>query len=361
MQAPSHTHSNAHTHAPTHIHAHTLVVARPPAGLPSLTTLNLSSNRLTGALPPLHGLPCLTHLNLSYNGLTSLQGLHALLSSSTPAPPSAPPIAQTPSPSSSTPHHPLRKLNVKHNLISSAHAFGTLMHFPALQELSLGGNPVCMQPDHRQQLLTLLPQLAVLDDTPSHNISATPDPLSPPPSHPSLPLLPHRPPPPPPPLLPLQQTPQQHAPAGAAAGAASLLAPQLPLPIMHPHQPAHFILPPPAGPPPAYQHQPQQPQVQPPSFGVPFPQRQALYHHHQQQQQQQQALPAFPAQAPSQPALPSSPDHAGRGAAAAGARATTRGPEAPPLNRSKKAQGPMQLSQGTAATAGQSQIETFNE
>ena len=75
----------------------------PHAGLPSLTNLNLSSNRLTGALPPLDGLSSLTHLNLSYNGLTSLQGLHSLLPSSSP---SAPP-------------HPLRKLNLKHNLIST--------------------------------------------------------------------------------------------------------------------------------------------------------------------------------------------------------------------------------------------------
>ncbi|KAF5839521.1 hypothetical protein DUNSADRAFT_592 [Dunaliella salina] len=354
-------------------------------GLPSLTTLNLSSNRLAGALPPLRGLPNLTHLNLSYNGLTSLQGLHALLSHS-------PPTAVHASHLAPLPHtHPLRKLNLKHNLISSVQAFGVLVHFPALQELSLGGNPVCMQPTARQQLLTLLPQLATLDNTPSHNITAAA--LGPP--SPTLPPPPLLPPPQPwqqqPQQKPQQQYQQQYQQHTHAASAAHAVGqppaqtappPQLPQPLPHPHQPAHFILPAPSPAPfhpqqQQHQQQQQEQQRQPQNLPV-YPYQQPLSQHEQQ--------PPFPEYRPFPPhPHPHQRSHAQQQLLAPGqqqgwqdARATGevdnhhlgahhlgaglkggRGPDAPvPINNrsSKRAQGHIQ-NQGQAGGAHSSLVQ----
>lgn len=57
----------------------------------------------------------------------------------------------------------LRQLDVSHNRISSMAEVELLADLPHLQELVLGGNPVCDLPGYRAQVVHALPLLQVLD------------------------------------------------------------------------------------------------------------------------------------------------------------------------------------------------------
>ena len=108
-------------------------------GLTSLTSINLASNKLF-EVAGLEGLRHLTHLNLSYNNLTSLSGLAALHG----------------------PHGQLRSLDVRHNQIESLPQFSVLVGCINLRELSIMGNPVGTTPNHRQVLLSVVPQVCIM-------------------------------------------------------------------------------------------------------------------------------------------------------------------------------------------------------